>query len=224
MPPHHLIFPRPNFEIELIASFIIIICSIFIYLRTKEIYDLTNYKGLKYFSNVFLFFAISHFFKFLFHQLKFFFRHDMIPDYFGLIILTIIIYTSSMVVIYLFYSVSWKKIDKKPFNQDYFHHFIPLLIVFISIIFNFKGFFLFFQTAIFLYAAIVSFIQSRTKKKSHLKSFYIIYILIFLFWVVDIAGIFLPKMFIVFKSMLQLISAALFIFILYGVSKRLKKR
>ena len=49
----------PYLWIEPIYSVIIILFSLFIYLRTKEIYELTYYKGIKYFRNAFLFFGIA---------------------------------------------------------------------------------------------------------------------------------------------------------------------
>ena len=44
---------------ELIYSFVIIICSLMVYFGTKELYELSSYKGIKYFRQAFLFFAIS---------------------------------------------------------------------------------------------------------------------------------------------------------------------
>ena len=50
---------------EIIYSFVIIFCSLLVYFGTKEIYELSSHKGIKYFREAFLFFAIAYFFRFL---------------------------------------------------------------------------------------------------------------------------------------------------------------
>ena len=44
---------------EIIYSFVIIVCSLMIYFGTREIYNLSSYKGIKYFRQAFLLFAIT---------------------------------------------------------------------------------------------------------------------------------------------------------------------
>ena len=46
---------------ELIYSFVIILCSLLIYFETKELYELSSHKGIKYFRRSFLFFGIAYF-------------------------------------------------------------------------------------------------------------------------------------------------------------------
>ena len=48
---------------EIIYSFVIIVCSLMIYFATKELYELSKHKGIKYFRLSFLFFAIAYFFR-----------------------------------------------------------------------------------------------------------------------------------------------------------------
>ena len=60
-------FMRPlmslGFGSELIYSFVIILCSLMVYFGTKELYELSSYKGIKYFREAFLFFAIAYAFR-----------------------------------------------------------------------------------------------------------------------------------------------------------------
>ena len=59
-PIHNLI---QGIGTELIYSFVIIVSSLMIYYSTKEMYELSSYKGIKYFRQAFLLFAIAYFFK-----------------------------------------------------------------------------------------------------------------------------------------------------------------
>ena len=54
----------PQIGAELIYSFVIIVCSLMVYYATKEMYELSSYKGIKYFRQAFLFFAIAYFFRY----------------------------------------------------------------------------------------------------------------------------------------------------------------
>lgn len=50
-----------GFSAEIIYSFVIIVCSLMIYFGTREIYRLSQHKGIKYFRTAFLFFAFAYF-------------------------------------------------------------------------------------------------------------------------------------------------------------------
>ena len=54
---------------ELIYTTIIVIFCYLIYHKTKEIYNLTKYKGIHYFRNTFLFFALAYASRFILHLL-----------------------------------------------------------------------------------------------------------------------------------------------------------
>ena len=62
-PPLEFLMP-PQIGAELIYSFVIIACSLMVYYGTKELYELSSYKGIKYFRQAFLFFAIAYFFRY----------------------------------------------------------------------------------------------------------------------------------------------------------------
>ena len=84
-----------------------------IYFGTKEIYDLSSYKGIKYFRQAFLFFAIAYFFRFLIEFVVISFNTNEIfeiyPIVLGYFALFIFMYLSSISIFYLIYSISWKK-------------------------------------------------------------------------------------------------------------------
>jgi hypothetical protein len=111
-PPLEFLMP-PQIGAELIYSFVIIICSLMVYYSTKEMYELSSYKGIKYFREAFLFFAIAYFFRYFIQFFLFLFNiRDILefsPAYIGWISLFVFLYSSSMAIFYLLYSVMWKK-------------------------------------------------------------------------------------------------------------------
>ena len=59
-------FDPVMFGIELGFTVIAVIFCFLIYFKTKEIYELTKYKGIRYFRGAFLFFGLSYVMRFLF--------------------------------------------------------------------------------------------------------------------------------------------------------------
>ncbi|MCK5698593.1 MAG: hypothetical protein KAH93_02010, partial [Candidatus Aenigmarchaeota archaeon] len=49
-----------GFGIELAYTFIVVVLCFLVYYKTREIYDLTGYKGIKYFRRAFLFFGLAY--------------------------------------------------------------------------------------------------------------------------------------------------------------------
>ena len=99
----------PMLITELIYSFVIIIASLMVYFSTKELYDLSKHKGIKYFRLAFLYFAIAYFFRYF---IKFFVyafgigrTPEFSPQFIGFLSLFVFLYASSMAIFYLLYSV-----------------------------------------------------------------------------------------------------------------------
>ena len=67
-PPLEFLMP-PQMGAELIYSFVIVVCSLMIYYATKEVYELSSYKWIRYFRQAFLFFSLAYFFR---YSIKFF--------------------------------------------------------------------------------------------------------------------------------------------------------
>jgi len=75
MPPRIMQqFAMQSFSTEVIYSFVIIACSLMIYFGTKELYELSNHKGIKYFRQAFLFFALAYFFRSFIKLIVFYFN------------------------------------------------------------------------------------------------------------------------------------------------------
>ena len=117
---------------EILYSFVIIICSLMIYFTTKELYELTSHKGIKYFRLSFLFFALAYFFRsFIKITLLSLETRDLISvmPTFASITFFAFMYFSSMAIFYLLYSVICKKWESV--STIYILHTASLIIPFL---------------------------------------------------------------------------------------------
>lgn len=211
--------------LEVFYSFVIIICSLMIYYGTKELYELSSYKGIKYFRQAFLFFAIAYFFRSFIKFVVLYFNVngilDLSPATFGatgLATQLLFMYFSSMAVFYLLYSVIWKKLSENKYTIYMFHGaaFIVALISILSrnsLVYLGLNFLLLGITIL-----VVSLSYKNVNRKGH--NLYFIYLLLSIFWILNIIDALLPKFFQGFQLFIYLISTGIFLLILYKVIKK----
>lgn len=211
--------------IELIYSFVIIVCSLMIYYSTKEMYELSSYKGIKYFRQAFLFFAIAYFFKSFIKMLLVYFGAsriiDINPRFMGSITLFIFMFFGSLAVFYLVYSLMWKKWNGKSAVILGIFYIISVAISFIII--TTRQIEIFFGVSLFILAVAIFGIymthkQSENKKKKN--NIHVIYILLFIFWILNIIEVLIPSFFQFYQILLYLASLGVFLTILYKVLKK----
>lgn len=222
-PPLEFLFP-PEIGAELIYSFVIVICSLMVYYATKEMYELSSYKGIKYFRQAFLFFAIAYFFRyFIQFFLVFFNLRDILefsPRYIGWGSLFIFLYASSMAVFYLLYSVMWKKWNHSR-SKILLFNILAWIIALIGSSFRGIGVSLILNIILLVFVSFVLFIayqDSKGKKKG--KGLFIIYLLLFIFWILNVINILIPKFLQLYQLAIYLASILLFMIILYKVLKK----
>jgi len=205
---------------EVIYSFVIILCSLMVYFGTKELYELTNHKGIKYFRLSFLFFAIAYFFrsfiKFLIALFGVAAIRD-IPQFIAPLTLFIFIYASSMAVFYLFYSVICKKWE----NKSYLFHIFAIVISLVILLSDDASWiYLGINILLFLLLAIGVCIMHRNNKGKKKNNFFIVYILLFAFWLLNVVDILIPTIIGSYQLTVYLISLGIFMLILFKVLKR----
>lgn len=214
----------PASGMELIYSFVIIICSLIVFFGTKQLYELSSHKGIKYFRLAFLFFAIAYFLRYF---IKFFIMlfniatiHELSPMLFnpaGPLTLFLFMYASSIAVFYLLYSVMWKK--WKDNKKIYLFHIVAAIVSFISAFSRDGSFLLLVNLFLFLIISISFYIAHKdSKKKKH--TFYLVYMLLVFFWILNILDILIPSFFQGFQLIIYLFSIAIFLAIQYRVIKR----
>ncbi len=209
---------------EIIYSYIIIICSLIIYFGTKRIYELTSHGGLKYFRQTFLLISIGFFSRTFIKFLLYYLGLERVFDIprgrlfrmIGNISQFVFIYISIITILYLSYSIIWKKWkDKKRIIIGF--HLFALIISSLTLYFQNMIFYLISQviTLSFLSYCIYSSYKKRKKKKSRIS--YLIYFLIAGFWLLNSIEVIIPNVFTNTKIMIYLSSITLFMIMLYKV-------
>ena len=222
-----------GFGLEILYTFIIILASLMIYIATKEIYNLTKHKGIKYFRQGFLFFAIAYFFR---SFIKFIILHfnltkilDLQLKELGILTLFAFIYFSSMAIFYLLYSVLYKKLDKNQDDQEsskiYIFHILAIAIALTITLFKNPLAYLIINL-IFLALILImvyyakSSIKDKIKTKNKHNYLYTTYILLFIFWILNILDILIPEFLRTTQLFIYLASITIFMTILYKVLKK----
>ena len=218
MPPYHLIEPTRLF-VELSYTLIVVFLCFRIFYKTKEIYDLTKYEGVKYFRITFLFFGFAFLLRFLsvFVMLMgMTFDLDISMYLFRIFPLAFNGYFSTMAILSLTYSMIWKE-------QQVKHILIvsnAIAITIFGIAFFSRSPLLMIgaQAILLVFAIIIAVdIYRRSKIISHI---FILYVLFILFWIVNLFTLG-PRRFIPLEiqTIFHLISIAVIGIIYLKVSK-----
>jgi hypothetical protein len=193
-----------------------------IYFATRELYDLTKHKGIKYFRLSFLFFAIAYFFRsFIKIIILYFGKQEIrtILPLFGNITLFLFIYFSVMAIFFLIYSVMYKKWGK--FYIIYLFHLIAIII---SITMTLSGFplplFLILNLLLLIFIMFTVYIAYHQSKKKKSINLYIIYLLLSIFWIFNILDILVPNFLQTFQLIIYFASLTIFLTILYKVLRK----
>jgi hypothetical protein len=208
--------------LEVFYSFIIIVCSLMIYRATKELYELSSHKGIKYFRLAFLYFAIAYFFRSFIKFFLVYFNvgtvHQIGMKTFGVATLFIFLYFSSMAIFYLLYSVMWKKFDGQKGSIIIFH-FLALIVSLIIVSFRSLIVYLIVNVILLLIVLLTVGI-SRNQHKKKKSGLHVIYILLSVFWVLNILDILIPDAIRNFQLFIYLASTGIFLMIVYRVLRK----
>lgn len=217
----------PGVIIELVSSLIIIFSSFIIYAATRELYDLSRHRGIKYFRNAFLFFGLAFSFSFLIKFVIYVFQLPVALHFhaeaFSYLALFVFVYASTIAMFYLLYSVMWKKIEKQYGKYDFVlvFHLIAFIVSLASISAREALLLLALQAAVFLFIAIESYGNYREfRKERGISSIYMIYFLVFIFWTLNIMIIVIPDFFRLAQLVVYSLSSLVWLMILFKVLKR----
>ncbi len=218
-------FVDPLFWEELIFSLIIIITCGLIYFKAKELYDLSSYRGIKYFSYAFLFFGIA----FLSRLVLRIFAIIDFSNNFGFLFFRLgyvfFLYAGLMAGFYLVYSSLWKHL-KNPEEIGWLFHPIAATIAAVFIIFLFGSATFIFLLLIYILAILLAYSSEKSSKqkgKGGIGKLYILYILLFIAFIADAVAHFFIIISDEASIVLYTISAVLFLIILYRVIKTTKR-
>jgi len=216
-------FDPIRFGIEITYTIIAVCLFFLIYFRTKEMYTLTEYKGIMFFRGAFLFFALAYLLRLflissrLYSSSPTFFIRDFFP-----LSLIFVSYFSTLGIILLIFSITWKYI--KSAHLVLYGHLISLLLTIIIILTNSSEILTYIQVGLLIIVTIFGIIfnkkTDRSKKSTQTR---MLYFLLLLSWLLNIwmltPGWFFPSE---VKSLFQVLSLVVFGAIYYKVSKWLK--
>lgn len=192
-----------------------------VYFSTKELYELSKYKGIKYFRQAFLFFALAYFFRSFIRILLPLFGIERalggLNPFIGALTLFLFMYFSSMAVFYLLYSVMCKKWNG---NRIYLFHILAFFVALFSTLLTNPFIYFLLNIVLFIFVAIVFYISHKQSKTKKGNSLYIIYMLLFIFWILNILDILIPDFIQLYQLFIYLASTGIFLAILYKVLKK----
>lgn len=175
--------------IELIYFLAVVISCFWIYFKTKELYDLSSYKGIKYFRDTFLFFGIANAVKLLLKFISIIGIDRELSWLTEIVIIKaaflVVVYASSLALIYMVYSIFWKRIESYGFDKLYYLHGLAILIAFASLFSKAAFIFLVFQSVLFVLLVVASYLSLKKKHRMGVSYLYLIYLLIFALWIVS---------------------------------------
>lgn len=217
--------PTYMFTFELIYTLIIIIFCSIIYFKTKEIYDLTKHTGISFFRNTFLFFALSYLVRFLGMVVMFYsgFFHIRLRDLLWrphIIIFSLVTYFSYAAILSLVFSSFWK--IKTKFNWNILVHGLALISTIIVFITGSAQILIGLQFILFISAIVLININSKKeRKKTAFSTLHITYILLFIFWILNLVTFERGQLSLILNLIMNIISIVIFFIIAYRVVKRL---
>lgn len=217
----------PSIQVEFLYALIASILLLLIYFQTREFYELTKHKGIKYFRNSFMFLAIAHVFRFI---SNFFMLSELSPSpEFNttrlLIILGYALFTfiSSLGILSLVYISINKRIQKGFFSKGYSIYILAALMFVPMIIFHRPEVFLLTQIALIAFAFIMSILSyDKTKKRVKKNWMNILYGLFLVFWIIGMFAKNVRPEYIGIKIISYILALLAIGWILYKVVKKTK--
>jgi hypothetical protein len=190
--------PIEFFAVELAYSGIVVFLCLLIYFKTREIYELSKYKGIYHFRNAFLFLSLAYFVRFI--LASFAFSTQLFDDKIEIssgelfVVRSLILfltYFSFMAIFSLAYSLVWKRIESGILQHDAVLHIIALSLLTLIFLTRSHHLFILSHVALLTILVLTATINYRSseKRKPFISQIYIIYFLLFAFWIVNIAFI-----------------------------------
>ena len=171
--------------LETFYSLLIIIPCLIIFFRFSNMYRFSNYKGLKYVKNAFLFFVVAFFLRYLVMLNRLFVGEftGTIADFNALLFLMIFFMT--LPGFFLLYSLIWKKFEVKKYSSKPLNlqvSIIYLLAIIVALFDYLNHSFLFMyssQIIVYFIASVIAY-KNYVGDKKLLKQFYLIAMLLLL--------------------------------------------
>ena len=215
--------PTPHLWLEAAYFLVVVLSCAAIYLKTRELYELTRHHGIRHFRTSFLFLGLSYLLRLLLpgtillegYQLL---DARMFRPEIGAIF-SLAGFTSSVAVLSLLYSALWRERHARMLESDLSLYVLAFAL---TVLFSSRParFFLVVVQALLILAAAVIGYLDRKKRHGKLSGAHLVYILLFLFWIANFAANFHARVPFSIALARYAASALLFIAILVAVLRR----
>src|SRR3989338_851218 len=220
--PQMSYFDPVMFGIELGFTLVAVVFCFLIYFKTKEIYELTKYKGIKYFRGAFLFFGLSYVMRFLFSLVllskiafDFFLPRHLVMPFFILPLG----YLSTIGIFYLIFSSVWKRFNNK--NMLFVGHTVAIVLSLASFATRSHFILVLLQCVLLLVAVILRICMG--KERRGLSQIKVLYFLVAFLWLINLLVLGRRRPYsLEIEVSFQVISLFVFVLIYYKISKWVK--
>jgi hypothetical protein len=210
------------FGAELLFTLISVVFCFAIFFKTKEMYDLTKYKGISYFRQAFLLFGLSYVLRFIFSLILFSrIAFDVFLPIRDLMLFFILPlgYFSTAAILLLIFSLEWKRVDNT--RTLILGHAIAVAVPIIAFLTRSHMLLTYLQGILLITFLLVLYLQHRKEKK--LTKTRVLYILVLILWLINLLVLDTRRpMPIEFEVIFQAASLVVFFVIYYRISKWLQ--
>lgn len=176
--------------IKIVYGLVIGIICLFIVNKTHKLFHLSEYEGIRYLRNAFLFFGVAFIIRYVIGGVSSFLYLD--SGFFS-IIRILFEYFLIMAGFFLLYSLIWKKIDLETSFSSLLNakilifYIMAFIIALLDFLWEIYYFLFFSQIIIFVFASILSYINyvKRGKQRSFLKFYFLAMILTLVAWLLN---------------------------------------
>ncbi|MFH1638583.1 MAG: hypothetical protein ABIB71_09215 [Candidatus Woesearchaeota archaeon] len=218
MPPP---FWHQSFGIDIAFGIVISVICFLVYFRTKELYNLSSHKGIKYFSYAFLFFGLSFFVKLLLPISGIFLERSFLTFQISGFIMG---FLGIMAMLCLIYSLLWKRFRERKFNHVLYLALIALLVTSTTLFGRARFLVFLLQALLFSIVLIISLVSYRGRKKvGHSIQLHVLYILLAGSLIANVAALFASRLSFFVGLTLHATSIILFLIILCKVIEKTGK-
>lgn len=175
--------------VETLYLFLLLIPSFIIFFKSREIYNFSRYKGLKYYSLAFLYISIGFLIRYVVMLTKLFEGKVGTITHLNIFVL-IMEFFIVLPGFFLLYSLIWQNFEKKHFSSkitfpQYLIYFLAFLTAFADFIMQNLFMMYITQIILFLFATIIALNKYVKKKNNYLQLFFISMFLFFVAWTIN---------------------------------------
>lgn len=203
---------------EIIFSIIIISLCLLIFFKTKDLYNLSKYEGIKYFRNTFIYFSIAFLCR-LVLSFNIFINGFRFQNQFPILVLSLVfMFSSFMAILSLGASVFYKEIKNINNSKNLELNLLLITIISICLFIIFKNpLLIIYSQLIIIFISVGGLIVHHNKIS--ISKIKVVYLLLFLFWSINLLMINPTHLLYKFRFILYLLAILIFSIISYKTIK-----